>query len=188
LPKQQGALFLVVGASGAGKDTLIAAARKHLARNTRYVFPQRDITRSQDAGGEPHRAVSEPEFYSLEAHGGYALCWRAHELCYGIPSSINADLAKGKRVVVNVSREVVADAMDQYSDVQVLHVTASPTILQERLEARGREGAEQLAERVMRQPRLPRKARVIEIANDGPLDRAVETFLSALQDAPNAAR
>ena len=42
-----GALVLVVGPSGAGKDTLIAAAKAALAGDARYVFPQ--------AGGDPRR-------------------------------------------------------------------------------------------------------------------------------------
>jgi phosphonate metabolism protein PhnN/1,5-bisphosphokinase (PRPP-forming) len=172
---------LVVGASCAGKDTLIAAARKHFAPNARYVFPQRDITRPENVDDEPHRAVSESEFYSLEAHGGYALCWRAHEFCYGVPASINADLAKGKRVVVNVSREAIAEAMEHYRDVQVLHITASPGTLQKRLAARGREDPEQQELRAARDPQIPAKARV-------PLERAVESFLGALQSVPNAAR
>ena len=44
----QGALVLVVGPSGAGKDALIAAAREALEANTRFTFPRRVVTRQVD--------------------------------------------------------------------------------------------------------------------------------------------
>ena len=45
-----GRLFVVVGASGAGKDTLIAGA---LAADPRLHWARRVITRPAVAGGEP---------------------------------------------------------------------------------------------------------------------------------------
>ncbi|HTM19899.1 MAG TPA: DUF1045 domain-containing protein, partial [Kofleriaceae bacterium] len=63
----QGHLFLVVGPRGAGKDSLIAAARAALPADA-FHFPTRVITRDGYAGGsEVHRAVSLDDFAALSA-------------------------------------------------------------------------------------------------------------------------
>ena len=56
----EGTLFLVVGPSGAGKDSLIAGAAKALAGDPRFVFPSRLLTKSSDFdSGVPRRYRTE---------------------------------------------------------------------------------------------------------------------------------
>ena len=104
-------LVLVVGPSGAGKDTLLDAARRKLAGDTRFRFVRRVITRPANAGGEDHDPVTEAEFATRH----FALQWQAHGLRYGIPADIADDLASGRVVIANVSRAVIAEVGDAVS-------------------------------------------------------------------------
>ncbi|MCC2112585.1 MAG: phosphonate metabolism protein/1,5-bisphosphokinase (PRPP-forming) PhnN, partial [Hyphomicrobiales bacterium] len=54
-----GRLVLVVGPSGAGKDTLMAAIGR--ARPDLHIV-RRVVTRPSEAGGEPFEGVTEAEF------------------------------------------------------------------------------------------------------------------------------
>ena len=76
-----GRLFALVGPSGAGKDTLLAAAS---AARPDLVIVQRVITRPESAGGEPFEGVTPAEFARRNAAGLFALHWQAHGLwCSG---------------------------------------------------------------------------------------------------------
>ena len=165
-------LVLVVGPSGAGKDTVLGLARQALAGDTRFRFVRRVITRPADAGGEDHEAVSEAEF----ARRRFALSWGAHGLRYGIPLD---DVARGGVVVANVSRSVIAEAATAYP-VRVIVVTASPEILARRLAARGRETAEDIARRLARDVAIPDGVAVDTVVNDGTPEEAADRFVTLL--------
>ena len=77
-----GRLVLVVGPSGAGKDTLIAAGRAALGEDPRFVFPRRVVTRPAVAALEDHESVSPEAFAAARQAGAFALDWEAHGLCY----------------------------------------------------------------------------------------------------------
>lgn len=172
----RGTLFLVVGPSGAGKDTLIRAA--HARLGPPYVFPRRTVTRPRDPLDEDHVTEDAESFAARERDGAFALSWRAHGLAYGIPASITADLEAGRHVVVNVSREIVEHVRTRFAPVRVLLVTAPPDTLRGRLDARGREDATDVAQRLARVPDVDADALIV---NDGALDLAIETFLDALK-------
>lgn len=180
-PRPHGTLFLVVGPSGAGKDSLIDAARVALAGRMGVAFAQRVISRAADAGGEAHRAVTTAEFRRLKADGAFLLAWEAHDTHYGIPASVDAELARGLSVVANVSRTVVQEARQRFASVRVIEVTAPPEILAQRLAQRGREGAADVAARLRRAP-VPGIAAedVTTIVNDGDLAEAAARFIAAL--------
>lgn len=178
-----GTLFLVVGPSGAGKDTLIAAARAQLMPTGRYLFPARVITRSADAGGEDHVAATDASFAADLAAGRFALHWRAHGLAYGIPASVDAAIAAGSNVVVNVSRGVIGDAVARFPRVVVVHVTAPPAALARRIAARGREDPAGVAARLARAGYpLPEAAPVRTVVNDGALEDAVAAMIEVLAE------
>ncbi len=125
---QKGALVLVVGASGAGKDTLIGAARAALGDEPRFLFPRRVVTREAMVELEDHDSVDPAEFDRQKQRGAYALDWEAHGLSYGVPASIDAAMAAGGIVVVNTSRRVIEQAVERYPNCHVLLVAAEPAI------------------------------------------------------------
>ncbi len=175
----RGTLFLVVGPSGAGKDTLIARAA---AARPDLLVPRRVVTRPEEAGGEPIRSVDPAGFAAWREAGGFLLAWEAHGLGYGIPAEAGEALSRGQSVLVNVSRGVVAEARRRFPPVRVLSVEAPVAVLAGRLAARGREDAADIAERLARAsaPR-PEGPDVSVIWNDGPIEAAEAAFLAALQ-------
>jgi ribose 1,5-bisphosphokinase len=172
-------LVLVVGPSGAGKDTLLEAARQTLADDPRFRFVRRVITRPADAGGEAHEPATAEEFAARD----FALQWQAHGLSYGIPAdAIEEDAV----VVANVSRTVIADAARRFP-TRVIEVTAPSDVLAARLAARARETAADVAARVSRSVPLPDHVHVETVVNDASLAEGAARFLAALTRAASAA-
>jgi ribose 1,5-bisphosphokinase len=179
-------LVLVVGPSGAGKDTLLAAARSELDKDGRFRFVRRAITRPTEAGGEPHESVTEAEFGVRLAAGRFALHWGAHGLRYGIPADIGHDLEQGRVVVANLSRAMIAEAASRFR-VRVVEITAPPALLARRLAARGREDAEDLARRLARAIALPLPVERETILNDGTVAVGAARLVAALNRAASGA-
>ena len=177
-----GALVLVVGPSGVGKDSLINAARHALGNDNRFAFVRRVVTRPSDVEVEDHDSMSPPEFASAEASGRFCLCWDAHNLRYALPISVDTDLALGKVVVANVSRHVVAEAYGRYPSCAVVLITAEISCRAERLIRRGREGRDQITARLARESAaVPSGIDPIIIDNSGFLSIGVTAFVMALR-------
>ncbi len=176
-----GKLVLVVGPSGAGKDSLLREAARMLAADRRIVFPRRVITRPVFGEAEAHDSMTVEEFLSAMESGRFALSWQAHGLHYGIPCSIVDDLEDGRTIVVNVSRTIIADTAKRFLNLAVLQVTAPVEVIAERLAKRGRETAGDIAGRLSRdvQP-LPKGLDIRAITNDTTLAAAANAFSAAL--------
>ena len=172
-------LILVVGPSGAGKDTLLDGAREAMADQP-VRFVRRTITRPEDAGGEGHESVTEEAFLHRQNAGGFALSWQAHGLRYGIPADISLDLANGGTVVANVSRAVLAEAAARFP-VAVIEVTAPPALLAARLAARGREDAADVARRLSRGIELRLHVERHVVMNDATPGEGIQRFVDAVR-------
>ena len=177
-----GALILVVGPSGVGKDTLLNAARDRLAGDARFVFPMRVITRA-DMIGEEHVAVTDGEFDALAESGEFLISWHAHGFGYGVPMAVKDELAIGRHVIVNTSRRVVNQASEVWPHAGVVVVTAEERALRGRLQSRGRESKQEIEERLARvsHVELPAGLRYDHLDNSGPLDQSIRRFMSILQ-------
>lgn len=175
----QGRLVLVVGPSGAGKDSLIAGARLALSDDPRVVFPRRLVTRAANAA-EDHATLSPEEFGRGLAAGSFPLHWQAHGLSYALPSSVRDDLEAGRAVVANVSRAVLADARSRFPAVTVVEITAPVALRAERLAGRGRESREDIAARLARQPAAAVDPDAI-IVNDGLLDDGIARLVAIIR-------
>lgn len=169
-----GSLIAVVGPSGAGKDTLIAAAA---AARPDLVWARRSITRPEAAGGEPFEGVSRDEFRRRREAGLFAIWWEAHGLLYGVPAAIDDALAAGRTVIFNGSRAALPAARDRYPGLRTALVTAPRDVLAARLAERGRESAAEIEARLARREAVTGD---IDVINDGTVEDGAARLLAAI--------
>ncbi|MDI3560584.1 phosphonate metabolism protein/1,5-bisphosphokinase (PRPP-forming) PhnN [Bradyrhizobium sp. Arg816] len=144
-----GRLVLVVGPSGAGKDTLLRLAQAACIDDHDIVFPRRVVTR-ESSEAEDNMAMSQDEFRRAREHGDFAVHWEAHGHSYALPLEINDDILAGRAVVANVSRTVIGALRQAYANVVVVAITAPPDVLAQRLAARARHSDGNIADRLAR--------------------------------------
>lgn len=178
-PIGPGRLVLVVGPSGAGKDSILAGAKARCAKDPMVIFPRRVVTRPATAD-EDHVSVSQSGFDEALRSGAFALWWEAHGLNYALPISIDTDIGCGRTVVCNASRGVVDGSRSRYRHMTSVLITARADLLAARLEARSRDSDGLLAERIERNARYAGFVADIVIDNSGALEEAVNVLTSAL--------
>ncbi|OSJ32932.1 phosphonate metabolism protein/1,5-bisphosphokinase (PRPP-forming) PhnN [Bradyrhizobium japonicum] len=144
-----GRLVLVVGPSGAGKDTLLRLAQAACVDDRDIVFPRRVVTR-ESSETEDNMAMSQDEFRRAREHGDFAVHWEAHGHSYALPLEINDGILAGRAVVANVSRTVIGALRQAYTNVVVVAITAPPDVLAQRLAARARHSDGNIADRLAR--------------------------------------
>lgn len=179
---RSGCMIVVVGPSGAGKDSLMALAASHLVARPDISFVQRMVTRSRDAGGEAHQPVSPEEFETKAAASDFSVFWRAHGHGYGVPAATIESVQSGQHLVVNGSRAALADFAAVYPSLAVIHVTADRDCLISRLAARGRETADEIRARLDRpEPPMPAGLTVYTVDNSGNLAEAGRQFAALVE-------
>ena len=145
-----GKLVLVVGPSGAGKDTLLGLAQAACADDSTIVFVRRVVTR-EASSAEDNEQVSVDAFRETCARGAFAIHWEAHGHAYGLPRSIEDDVRAGRTVVANVSRTVIPALRHAYANVVVVSITAPADVLAARLAMRKRGSDGHIAQRLARE-------------------------------------
>ena len=179
-----GAFVAVAGPSGVGKDTVINYARQQLIGQRQFVFVRRVITRTAHASSEDHDTLLPQDFAAALQSGAFSLVWQAHGLSYALPRSVDADIAAGRVVVANISRQIIDDLKARYEQFVLVVVSAHRDVIAARLKARGRESD---AEIVARLNRIAVEDTVryeaIRLENSGPPERAGDRFISILEAA-----
>ena len=165
-------LIYLVGASGAGKDTLL-----HYIREVRQphdlLVAHRYITRAANSGGENHIALTEWEFQQRLEAGLFALHWRSHGYCYGIGIELDRWLERGFHVLVNGSRAHLQQVRERYPDYLPVMLEVSEPVLRARIARRGRESTQQIEARLSRTRRLESVScpGLVAINNDGAIEQ-----------------
>lgn len=174
-------IFYLVGASGAGKDTILNAYKK-LAINEKekIIVVHRYITRvnSPAARGEDFISLSDEEFFLRENNRLFALSWKANNCCYGIGIELDACLENGLSVIVNGSRSYLLNAQKKYSENLVTVIVDVPEdILRKRLVLRQRESSQEIDARINRHRQLKSIHKADEtIINSTTVSDAVASF------------
>ncbi|MCZ7479860.1 MULTISPECIES: phosphonate metabolism protein/1,5-bisphosphokinase (PRPP-forming) PhnN [Rhizobium/Agrobacterium group] len=182
--KTPGTMIVVVGPSGAGKDTLMDYAATQLSGRPGFHFTRRVITRSGDAGGENHDAVSMQEFNRLQDEGAFAVSWQAHGLKYGIPAAVYRQLEAGDVVIANGSRSALPEFSSAFSRLRVVNIVARPEVLARRLEQRGRESREDILRRLERSSlAVVGDFDVTTVDNSGAIEDAGKTIMQVLEQS-----
>ena len=178
-----GVWVFVCGASGAGKDSVMAWAQQRLTERPDIVFSRRVVTREAQPGADD-TAVTLAQFDALRLTGGLSWHWQAHGLGYGIGAHYASAVQDGRVVVVNGSREHVQGLADG-GDIRVVQILAEPQQLADRLEQRGRDDPQAMHTRLTRNARFGGLRTHCSIYNQGALADAGQQLLAYLTDGLN---
>lgn len=184
LDHRAGSWVFVCGPSGSGKDSVIAYAQRALVGRADVVFTRRLVTRPTQTGSD-HDPVTQADFAELLQSDGLRWHWQAHGFSYGIASQYGDAVSAGRLVVVNGSREHVHN-LPASQQVRVVHITADPGALAQRLLQRGRDSAEAMALRLERNAVFDGMSADCVIVNNGELANAGRQLENYLAEASSA--
>ncbi len=169
-----GRLIYLIGPSGAGKDSVLAWLMQHAGPEENLSLARRCISRPGHEASESHEALTPQAFAALRDAGAFVMHWSANDLEYGVRHAELAPLHQGRTVLVNGSRGWLEQARNKFPNLIVAQIMASPEVLAQRLQQRGRETPEHIAARLDRARRLDLAPHEVDISivNDTTLDAA----------------
>ena len=182
--QKSGRIYYLMGASGAGKDSLIQYLKENLNNRGSYCFAKRYVTRTKP--GRDDIAIEQLRFTQLVDSGDLVLNWQRHGILYGIGHEINQALAKGKRVIINGSRDYYLQAKKSYPDLTGILIKAENQTLEQRLHRRQRESGTDISARMAEADKFPllerEDSKIIIINNNDSLTLAGNRLLKILTD------
>ena len=174
-------MFLVVGNSGSGKDSIISGVIKKYSSNFKKIHrSKRYITRSASEF-EDNLSINGKEFKEMKKQGKFALNWEIYGLQYGVPIEIDEWLENGHDVIVNASRTIINEARALYENLKVVFIEVPLKITIERIKSRGREFGKSLEERIQRAKNNQKLVNAdFVVNNSGKLEDAIDEFIAYL--------
>lgn len=174
-----GGLFLLVGNSGSGKDSLIAEVVKNFPKGKGKIHvPKRVITRPPSPETEDFESVTVEKFKKMKENGEFLFDWFIYDIYYGVRKEVLDWIKEGDTVLINVSRKILEDVKKRYPETKIVFVKVPFEITAERIKSRGRENEEQMKERLERarsHQELPIADYVVD--NSGNLEEAGKKLL-----------
>jgi phosphonate metabolism protein PhnN/1,5-bisphosphokinase (PRPP-forming) len=183
-----GQLFLIVGNSGSGKDSLLKEVLKRWPAAAGPIrIPHRYITRPAH-GSEPFIPVTPEDFAALNQQGKFCLTWHVYDTDYGVPVTIFNWLVQGTSVIVNVSRDIIPRARRMIPDLKVIFVSVPLDVTLQRIADRKREsedgpGFQKRLARAKENQTLPGADFVVD--NSVPLEEAAEKLVGYMLSIAN---
>lgn len=177
-----GRLFLIVGNSGSGKDSILEYAADHWDDTRRdLIVPKRYITRPASPDTEDYHSVTRDEYEQMDTAGDFFLGWESYGILYGVHRDVLRDIEKGKLVIVNVSRQIIEDTKKRFPTMKTIFVWVPLELTIQRIKDRGRENEEQMHKRIQRATKnqdLPGADFIIE--NTGTIEEAGSALIEYL--------
>ena len=173
-----GCLFVFVGASGVGKDSVLRCLKNRMPE---LHIAKRVITRKQHTESEDYESLSPEQFITQLLEGAFIFHWRAHGVRYGIRKSVNDILQAGGNVAINGSRAALEEMRAIYPALHAISINVDLEVLEARLIARGRENEDEIAARLKRASQY-QVANFHSIANNGALEEAVDQCVLLMKD------
>jgi ribose 1,5-bisphosphokinase len=173
-------IILIVGPSGAGKDSLLRTCREAFANRQDILFVPRYVTRMPD-DNEQNYYIDQSAFNTLKHNGFFFIDWQAHGNSYAI--SLDPLRQKDKQaVVISVSRTVIVAFEKVFDDVETIAISAPESVLHKRLTDRGRESAQARDSRLARVGLEPIATRLYHFENIGPLEQTAPKFIEFMEN------
>jgi len=145
-----GNLFVVAAPSGAGKSSLVKALLEldsHLAVSISHTTRR---PRGQEQHGREYWFVEEPTFRAMIEHGEFFEWAEVHGNLYGTSrKAIEARLNRGEDVVLEIDWQGALQIKQLFPDAVLIFILPpSYEELLQRLQRRGEDGAEVIAQRM----------------------------------------
>ena len=172
-----GCLFVILGASGVGKDSIIHALKQS---SIELEFTRRVITRETDIETEDFESVTNDVFDIMRDENAFIFSWNAHGLKYGIRRDILAHLKDGRHCVINGSRKALPAMLDEYPELIPILVTVDPNTLEKRLLERGRENEDEIGARISRSM-MPAPKGCYTSCNNGTIEETTKECITIMK-------